>query len=151
MGADLGLEITQSGSAIANYGLRIGEEVMKSESGVWAHPRLKESPEKYELARMFLLNLYGALFAENKVLMFFNAKKTETDPILAYLRENKLFGDEPTMNSGTNYNEFSIQMDTDNPRLPIAKVRYELARLGATYIETVPLDSCIPGLDSVSF
>lgn len=150
-GADLGLEITQSGSAIANYGLKIGELVMKSETGVWVNPKLKDHPEKYALTRMLLLNLYGALFAENKVLIFFNASTEKTQGILDYLSANKLFGDEPTMNKGERFNEFSVQMDMANPKLPIAKVRYELASLGATYIETVPLDSCIPGLDAVLF
>jgi hypothetical protein len=69
--------------------------------------------------------------------------------VLDYLRENKLFGDEPTMNEGVNFTEFSIQMSASNKDLPIARVRYELAKLGATYIETVPLDSCIPGLDAI--
>jgi hypothetical protein len=55
------------------------------------------------------------------------------------------------MNSGVNFNEFSVQMDTNNLRLPLAKVRYELARLGATGIDTVPLDSCIPGIDTIDF
>ena len=55
------------------------------------------------------------------------------------------------MNEGTNFTEFSIQMNTSEKKLPLAQVRYELARLGATHIETVPLDSCIPGLDAVSF
>ena len=150
-GADLGLEITQSGSAIANYGLKIGEVVMTSETGVWVNPAIKANPEKLELARMLLLNLYGAVFAENKVLLFFNASTGHTEAILEYLRVNKLFGDEPTMNRGERFNEFSVQMDTANPKLPIAKVRYELARLGATYIETVPLDSCIPGADAINF
>jgi len=150
-GVDLGLEITQSGSAIRNYGLAIGEEVMHSETAIWASPGVKNHPEKYELARMLLLNLYGAIFAENKVLMLFNSKKSDADAVLQYLAANNLFADEPTMNQGPNYTEFSVQMDTSNPALPLAKVRYELARLGATHIETVPLDSCIPGIDAVSF
>lgn len=150
-GADLGLEITQSGSAIANYGLKIGERVMESESGIWVNPAVKQSEEKYDLARMFLTNIYGALFAENKVLLFFNTTKDGTARIVDYLRDNKLFADEPTMNSGDHYNEFSVQMDTANPALPLAKVRYELAKLGATHIETVPLDSCIPGVQAIDF
>jgi len=32
----------------------------------WANPALRDDPEKYDLARMFLLNLYGAIYAENK-------------------------------------------------------------------------------------
>jgi ATP phosphoribosyltransferase len=150
-GADLGLEITQSGSAIANYGLKIGEQVMESESGIWVNPGVKNNEAKYDLARMLLTNIYGAVFAENKVLLFFNAKKEETARIVQYLSDNKLFADEPTMNSGEHYNEFSVQMDTANPALPLARVRYELAKLGATHIETVPLDSCIPGVHAIDF
>lgn len=148
---DFGMEITQTGSALRNYGLEIGEEVLKSEAGIWANPRVKENPEKYALAKMFLLNLYGSVFAENKVLVFFNAKKERVAGILDYLRENKLFADEPTMNEGAIFTEFSVQMDTANPALPLAKVRYELALRGATHLETVPLDSCIPGLDAIRF
>jgi ATP phosphoribosyltransferase len=148
---DFGLEITQTGSAIRNYGLAIGDEIMHSETGIWVNPALKQTEEKYELARMFLLNLYGSVFAENKVLLFFNAKNECADDVLRYLSGNRLFADEPTMNTGENYTEFSIQMDLNNPKLPIAKVRYELARIGATGIETVPLDSCIPSFDAIDF
>lgn len=148
---EFGFEITQTGSAIRNYGLQISEEIMTSETGVWTGPTLKDNPAKYELARMFLLNLYGAVFAENKVLIFFNARKNAVAPIIAYLEKHGLFGDEPTMNEGANFTEFSIQMNTSEKKLPLAQVRYELARLGATHIETVPLDSCIPGLDAITF
>jgi ATP phosphoribosyltransferase len=148
---DFGMEITQSGSAIKNYGLVIAEEVMVSETGIWANPKIKDNPEKHELAQMFLLNLYGSIFAENKVLLFFNAHQEQVPAVLDYLREHRLFGDEPTMNEGPNYTEFSIQLDAQSKELPLARVRYELARLGATYIETVPLDSCIPGINAISF
>lgn len=148
---DFGLEITQSGSAIRNYGLEIGEVLLHSETGIWANPRIKEQPEKYEIARLFLLNLYGSIFAENKVMILFNAKKDVVPAVLDYLSANKLFGDEPTMNEGAKYTEFSVQMETNNPALPLAKVRYDLARIGATHIETIPLDSSIPGLDAIAF
>jgi ATP phosphoribosyltransferase len=148
---DFGLEITQTGSAIRNYGLQISDELLQSETAIYANLALKENPVKYGLAKMFLLNLYGAMFAENKVLMFINAKKDYVEGILAYLKENRLFADEPTMNEGTVFTEFSVQMDTSRADLPIAKVRWELAQIGATHIETVPLDSCIPGLDVLDF
>jgi len=148
---DFGLEITQTGSAINNYGLQVGEEIMRSETGIWANPQVKENPEKYDLARMVLLNLYGSVFAEDKVLLLFNATKELKDEILAYLKSKHLFADEPTMNEGIGFIEFSIQMEMNNPGMPIAKVRYELAKLGATGIETVPLDSCIPGIGAVDF
>ena len=150
-GVDLGMEITQSGSALRNYGLCIAEDVLKSQTAIFANPKLKSDPEKYELARMVLLNLSGAIYAENKVLMFFNAKSGQAEAIKDYLRDNHLFADEPTMNEGLNFTEFSVQMDTASASLPIAQVRFELARLGATHIETVPLDSCIPGIDAIDF
>jgi ATP phosphoribosyltransferase len=148
---DFGLEITQTGSAIRNYGLNILCEIMSSEAGIWVNPALKENETKYDLARMFLLNLYGSIYAENKVLLSFNARKDDATVVMDYLTKNKLFGEEPTMNEGINFIEFSVEMSTDRVDLPLAKVRYELAKLGATSIETVPLDSSIPGLDVIDF
>lgn len=147
---DLGLEITQTGSAIRNYGLQIMDEIMKSEAGIWIRPSIHDNPAKLSLAEMFVLNLYGSIYAENKVLMFFNTKKEDVPKILAYLEKNRLFADEPTMNEGVHFTEFSVQISTSSSELPLAKARYELAKLGATHIETVPLESSIPGLSVVS-
>ncbi len=148
---DFGFEITQSGSAIRNYGLNICAEVMKSETAIWANPAIKSFPEKYDLARMFLLNLYGSVFAENKVLLSFNARNDAVPALLEYLKEHKLFGDEPTMNAGPNFTEFGVQLEATCKELPLARVRYELLKLGATHLETIPLDSSIPGIDALAF
>lgn len=148
---DFGLEITQSGSAIRNYGLQIGDEVLRSESAVYVRSDLKEYPTKYELARMFLLNLYGALHAEQRVLLFFNAPISAVEAITWYLRERHLFADEPTINVGTNFAEFSVQLCVDDVNLPLARVRYELMKLGARSLETVPLESSIPGLEVIDW
>ncbi len=148
---DFGLEITQTGSAVRGYGLHIIDEIMKSEAGVWANPAIRDDPDKYDLAKMFLLNLYGSIFAEDKVLLSFNANKEDEPKLLDYLRNNDLYGDEPTINEGVNFTEFSVQLDAGSKTLPLAKVRYELAKIGATSIETIPLDSSIPGLDVIKF
>lgn len=148
---DFGLEITQTGSAIRNYGLQMGEDVYTSETGIWANPKIRDNPEKRELARMFLLNLQGSIYAEDKVLLFFNARNALVPGILAFLGEHALFGDEPTMNPGDGYTEFSVQVSTANKTMGLAAVRFELAKMGATHIETVPLDSCITTLDALNF
>ena len=148
---DFGTEITQSGSAIRNYGVHIIEEVMSSEAGIWASTALKSNPTKYDLAKMFLLNLYGSIHAENKVMVWFNANNAIVPAILDYLKSNNLFGDEPTVNEGANFAEFSVVLDSSNQTLPLARVRYELAKIGATHIETTPLESSIPGLDAIAF
>ena len=66
---EFGFEITQTGSAIRNYGLQISEEIMTSETGVWT-VELKDNPAKWW--RMFLLNL--APYSRRQVLIFFNAQ-----------------------------------------------------------------------------
>jgi ATP phosphoribosyltransferase len=148
-GADLGLEITQSGSAIRNYGLRIIDEVMESGTSIWVNPRIREQPETLDLLRMFLLNLYGATNAENKVLLLFNVPVKSATEVEKFLGDNNLFADEPSRISGQGYIEYSIEVDTANPKLPLARVRYQLAKLGARGIDTVPLTSSIPDVNVI--
>lgn len=150
-GVDFGLEITQTGTALRNYGLEIVDEVMQSESSVWINPAIKNHPTKYELAKMFVLNLYGSVFAEDKVIILFNVRNENEDRVVAYLDENNLFADEPTINRGPQYTEFNIQVDVSSAKLPLARVRYELAQLGASGIDTIPLDSSIPGIHALDF
>jgi ATP phosphoribosyltransferase len=150
-GADLGVEITQSGSAIRNYGLTIIDTIMESETGIWTSPRIKTNPDKNELLRMFLLNLYGTLNAENKVFLLFNVPNEHAGTVEEYLECNNLFGDEPTINKGEHFTEYSIQLDITDQVNPIAEVRYRLAKLGAKSIETIPLSSSIPSFDCIKY
>lgn len=146
-GADIGMEITQSGSAIRNYGLRIIDEVITSETGIYVNPEIKNNPAKYELLRMFLLNLYGAVNAEKKVMILFNVHNEDIEKIEQYLSDKNLFADEPTINKGRDYTQYSIQIETGNKENPLAKIRYDLANLNAKNIDTIPIESSIPGLD----
>jgi ATP phosphoribosyltransferase len=146
-GADLGLEITQSGSAIRNYGLTIIETIMESETGIYINPVLKKDKEKTELLKMFLMNLYGVVNAENKVMILFNVANDKANEIEHYLGDNDLFADEPTKNVGKSFTEFSIQVEKDNKKQSLALVRYELAKRGAVNIDTIPIDSSIKNLD----
>lgn len=150
-GADIGIEITQSGSAIRNYGLKIIDEIMTSETGIYINPKLKADPVKGELLKMFLINLYGSVNAENKVLILFNVPNENKPGIEDYLKQNNLFADEPTINVGKTYSEFNVQVDVTNKELPLAKIRYELAKHGAVNIDTIPIDSSIPNIDVLGF
>ncbi len=146
-GADIGLEITQSGSAIRNYGLKIIEHVFTSETGIWVNPVIREIPGKNDLLNMFLLNLYGSINAEKKVLLFFNVPNSEIGPVEQYLSDNNLFADEPSITRGEHFSEYSIQVDSSDTSTPLALVRYELARRKAVNIDTIPIESSIPSLD----
>ena len=145
-GADIGLEITQSGSAIKNYGLKIIDTVIQSQTSIWINPEIKKNAAKLELLQMFLLNLYGSINAENKVMLLFNISNKNADAIERYLREKNLFADEPTVSVGKDFTVYNVQVDAGNINEPLAKVRYELAKLGATSINTLPVQSCIPGI-----
>lgn len=150
-GADLGVEITQTGSAIKNYGLNIIDEVMTSEAGVWINSKLKNDKDKSELLKMFIINLYGAVYAENKVMILFNVPNAQLNDIISYLEQNNLFGDEPTLNTGKEFTEISIQVDLGNKENPLAKIRYELALRKAKNINTIPINSSIPSIDVIGF
>jgi len=95
---------------------------------------------------MFLINLYGAINAENKVLLLFNLPITSAAEVEAYLVRNNLFADEPSRISGKSYTEYSIEVDTAGSKVPLAQIRYELAVMGARGIDTIPLTSSIPGI-----
>ena len=146
---DIGLEISQTGSAIKAYGLAIVETVMRSQTAIYVNPSIEKEPGKRELLEMFLLNLYGATNAESKVMLLFNVPNTAAEQVDAYLRANGLFGEEPTVNRGREFTEYNIQVDAADPVKPVALVRYALAKLGARSINTVPVLSSIPGIRAV--
>ena len=150
-GADLGIEITQTGSAIRNYGLNIIDAIMESETGIWINPALKKDNNKSDLLRMFLLNLYGVVNAENKVMILFNVPNNMVTEIEEYLANNNLFADEPTKNAGRSFTEFSIQVDLKNKEIPLAQIRYELAKKKAVNIDTIPIQSSIQSIDVLGF
>ena len=149
-GADIGLDITQSGSAIKNYELKIIDTIMHSQTSIWINSDVRKDAAKHELLRMFLLNLYGSLNAENKMLVIFNVSNKLVNGIDRYLREKNLFADEPTVSVGKEFTVYNIQIDAANINEPLAKVRYELAKLGATSINTLPVQSSIPSLKVIS-
>ena len=149
MAADIGLEITQSGSALKNYGLRIIDEYMKSETGIWINPEIRKDSMKNSLLEMFLINLYGTINAENKVLMLFNVPSSSKESIEKYLSDNNLYADEPTVIPGSEYSQYSIQIEIDREDVPLSKVRYELIKMGAKNIDTLPLLSSIPDLSAL--
>jgi ATP phosphoribosyltransferase len=143
---DIGLEISQSGSAIKSYGLTVVETVMRSQTSVYTHAAVSKDPEKRELLDMFLVNLHGAVHAETKVMLLFNVPNALSEEVDRYLRTNNLFGEEPTLSRGKEFTEYNIQVDAADFAQPVALVRYTLAKLGARSINTIPITSSIPGI-----
>ena len=123
---------------------------MQSQTSIWINPIVKKDAEKYDLLKMFLLNLFGSINAENKMMVIFNVPNENVGVIDAYLREKNLFADEPTITVGKNFTVYNIQIDASNRDEPLAKVRYELAKQGATSINTLPVQSSIPGIKTIT-
>ena len=149
MSADIGLEITQSGSALKNYGLKIIDEVFSSEAGIWVSQSVLNNKVKRELLEMLIINLYGAINAESKVMLVFNMPSDKKEVAEAFLSKHNLYADEPTIIPGAKYAQYTIQVATDNIEMPLAKVRFELVKLGARSIETMPILSSIPDMSSI--
>lgn len=149
-GAEIGVEITQTGNSVRNYGLKIIDTIMESETAIWINPEIKKNAEKKELLQMFLLNLYGSIHAENKVLIVFNMPNSRAHEVELFLSKNNLFADEPTKTQGKDFTVYNIQVDIDNKDIPLAKIRYELAKHGAKNIDTMPISSSIPSLDALN-
>ena len=150
-GADLGIEITQTGSSIRNYKLKIIDEIMVSHTGIFISPKLKADEKKSKLLKMFLLNLYGSVNAENKVMIIFNIPNNSIPEIETFLKGNNIYADEPTINHGNTHTQFSIQVDTKRHKLSLAQIRFELALRNAVNIDTIPIDSSIPSINVLGF
>ncbi len=83
------------------------------------------------------------------MLLLFNVPVKSATDVEKFLADNNLFADEPSRISGQGYIEYSIEVDTANPKVPLARVRYQLAKLGARGIDTVPLTSSIPDVNVI--
>ena len=123
---------------------------MQSQTSIWINSELRKDAAKLELLNMFLLNLYGSINAENKMMVMFNVANENVNAIDCYLREKNLFADEPTVSVGKNFTVYNVQIDAGNINEPLAKVRYELAKIGATSINTLPVQSSIPSLKVIT-
>ena len=123
---------------------------MQSQTSIWINSELRKDSAKLELLNMFLLNLYGSINAENKMLVMFNVANENVNEIDYYLREKNLFADEPTVSVGKHFTVYNVQIDAGNINEPLAKVRYELAKRGAKSINTLPVQSSIPSIKAIN-
>jgi hypothetical protein len=79
----------------------------------------------------------------------FNVANDRRKAIEKYMNDNSLFADEPTMSIGKKYTVYNIQVDTSGGKVPLAMVRYQLASLGATNIDKLPIQSSIQSLEAL--
>jgi len=126
--ADLIVDVSQTGSSLRKLGLEVVDTVLESEACLFTSPRLngRKQAKVDELKR----NLEGVVEARKKYYVVFDVENPNIAAMNGYLAENQLFSDEPTINPGEQYSQYSILVGRDVwPRLS-----GELAALGAKSI-----------------
>ncbi|MBS3119438.1 hypothetical protein J4475_01295 [Candidatus Woesearchaeota archaeon] len=138
---DLIVETTQSGASLGDQGLFALEEVMRSEASLYAAAaRYKTNNQwKSEKIETVKMALQGVLAAEGIEMLVFNVPAGQVSAVYKYLRQQRLFASEPSIVKGDEFWEFTIQLDTRNPELPLVDVQYALRKLGAEAIDRFPL------------
>jgi ATP phosphoribosyltransferase len=82
---DAVVEITETGSTIRAHGLRIVEELMRTETRLIANPRALQDPWKRAKVDQMALMLQAALAARHKVALKLNVRARDLDSVVALL------------------------------------------------------------------
>jgi ATP phosphoribosyltransferase len=128
--ADLIVETTSSGKTLLENGLKPIGTIFESSAGLYTTQRaLKDDwkREKIEFVRDMLL---GAVRGMNYDYVIFNVEAGKKEPMDDYLKRERLFASEPTVNKGDKYVQFSIQI----PKTEWPKTMYGLKQNGAEEI-----------------
>src|SRR3989344_1079042 len=126
--ADLVVDVSQTGNSLRRLGLEIVDVVMNSEACLYSTRGLngRKAQKVEEIAR----NLIGVVEARKRYYVVFDVQTSDVPGMNSYLFEKQLFSEEPTINPGTNYSQYSILVGRDVwPR-----ISGELAVLGAKSI-----------------
>ena len=110
-GADLIVDITQSGSAIREYGLRELEQMMETSAGLFAGPGCVDWKEKK--ANEIFEQLYGAIASKRFFDVKFNVSNLNLEKVREYLIADGLCSDEPTVTKGENFSAVNILIPKD--------------------------------------
>jgi ATP phosphoribosyltransferase len=136
--ADFVVENTQTGSTLKALGLVVKELLFDSECSFYTAKGLADE-WKLKKAERIAMMLKGAISAYGTDLVTFNVANSQLEKVLAYVRQNKLFGDEETLVRGERMSELTLQLQTANPAKPLIDIIADLREFGATSIDGVPL------------
>ena len=110
-GADLVVDITQSGRAIKEYGLRELEQMMETSAGLFAGPGCVDWKERK--ANEIFEQLYGAIASKRFFDVKFNVSNQNLEKVREYLIADGLCSDEPTVNKGESFSAINILIPKD--------------------------------------
>ena len=105
-GADLIVDNTQTGSSLKKAGLKEIETILHSSAGLYAG--VSCTGEKLDKAKMIYEQLLGAITAKKYFDVKFNIANSKIDEVSAYLIENRLCADEPTITPGSGFSQINV-------------------------------------------
>ena len=136
--ADAVVEITETGRALRNNGLRIVDTVLLSYTELIANPAAYDEPAKKHAMHQLLTLLQGTLEARGKVLVKLNVGDTDLDRVIALL---------PAMKSPTVSKLFGSDggyaVETVVPKAEINTLIPALKDAGASDIIELPLSKIV--------
>lgn len=105
-GADLIVDNTQTGSSLKKAGLKELETILHSSAGLYAG--VSCTGEKLEKAKMIYEQLLGAITAKKYFDVKFNIANNKIEEVSAYLIDNELCADEPTITPGSDFSQINV-------------------------------------------
>jgi ATP phosphoribosyltransferase len=135
--ADAVVEITETGRALRNNGLRIVDTVLVSFTEVIANPAAHADAAKRHAMGQLLTLLLGALEARGKVLVKLNVGTTDLDRVIAIVPAMK----SPTVSKL--FGEDGYAVETVVPKSEINTLIPALKDAGATDIIELPLSKIV--------
>lgn len=141
--ADMIIEASQTGTALANFEQEVLEVVLHSEASLYRGTHIESDPWKAKKADRVRTMLKGVVDSAGIDLITFNVHPSRADAILEYLYKNRLFETEPTVIRGKENVVISIQVMIRNTKMPLIDIIGDLKDMGATGIDGAPLSYSI--------
>jgi ATP phosphoribosyltransferase len=135
--ADAVVEITETGRALRNNGLRIVDTVLVSFTELIANPASYEDPGKRHAMQQLLTLLQGTLEARGKVLVKLNVSGADLDRVIELLPAMK----SPTVSKL--FGEDGYAVETVVPKADINRLIPALKDAGATDLIELPLSKIV--------
>ncbi|MBW7995216.1 MAG: ATP phosphoribosyltransferase [Candidatus Glassbacteria bacterium] len=136
--ADAIIEVTETGSSLRANKLKIVDTVLESTTRLIANRQSWDEPAKREKIENIAMMLKGAIEAEGKVGIKFNAPRKQLEPIIDILPAMK----NPTINDLRDPDWVAIEVVIDEN--VVRKLIPDLKKLGGRDIIEYPLNKVIP-------
>jgi len=137
---DLAFDNTQTGTTIAQYGLRILEEKGTSSACLYMSPSASKHPQKLEEIMLIKSKLEGVALAQNYKYIVFNVENKNLPPLLKELKKRKLFAHELVPRKGEKYSEVSLEI----PISSYPELDYILKKFNVKDVITLSPERLIP-------